>query len=238
MKITGNTRNLLLLLMLVVLMTVIGCFSVETFANVARSYIFVPSADNTYVSYVNTLESFADTVDIVQKAEDKKKAEDKSGEVLQEKPTEGFTLLEMSPMVPIDVLQESSPAVPSTITNVEISQGMTLPITEEVIVARGGNGVAGAGTGASRGLLGADEYDTHPRPFKESLYLPLVDRYPPVDNGMGTIGCVGSNECYKADFQNKLQLTGNYRQMTNNYKHKYPDSCSGIPQEFIASFYV
>lgn len=234
----------MLLLMLIVLMTVIGCFSVETFANITRSYIFVPSADNTYVSYVNTLESFADTVDIVQKAEAKKaeakKAEDKGQKVLEEKSagTEGFTLLEMSPMVPIDVLQESSPAVPSTITNVEISQGMTLPITEEVIVARGGNGIVGSESGRGRELLGANENDIRPQPFKESLYLPLVDRYPPIDNGEGTIGSVGSNECYKADFQNKLQLTGNYRQMTNNYKHKYPDSCSGIPQEFIASFYV
>ncbi len=32
--------------------------------------------------------------------------------------------------------------------------------------------------------------------------------------------------CYDADFQKRLEKTGNYRQLTNNYRRGVPDSCS------------
>lgn len=43
--------------------------------------------------------------------------------------------------------------------------------------------------------------------------------------------------CYTGDFQNRLQRTGNFRQLTNNYKRGTPDSCSAPLTEFVTSFY-
>ena len=47
-----------------------------------------------------------------------------------------------------------------------------------------------------------------------------------------------SQRCYDADFQSRIEKTGNYRQLTNNYKRGYPDSCSSPLHEFVLSFYT
>lgn len=52
-----------------------------------------------------------------------------------------------------------------------------------------------------------------------------------------SISCVNSRSCYATDFQSSIQKTGNYAQMTNNYKRKYPDSCSAPIQELVLNFY-
>ena len=52
-----------------------------------------------------------------------------------------------------------------------------------------------------------------------------------------TISCVNSRSCYATDFQRMVSKTGNYRQMTNNYKRGYPDSCSAPYQELVMNFY-
>jgi hypothetical protein len=52
-----------------------------------------------------------------------------------------------------------------------------------------------------------------------------------------SISCVNSRSCYATDFQRTIEKTGNYKQMTNNYKRKYPDSCSGLEQELTLNFY-
>lgn len=52
-----------------------------------------------------------------------------------------------------------------------------------------------------------------------------------------TISCVNSRSCYATDFQRMIDKTGNYRQMTNNYKRNYPDSCSAPYQELVLNFY-
>jgi hypothetical protein len=52
-----------------------------------------------------------------------------------------------------------------------------------------------------------------------------------------TISCVNSRSCYASDFQRMVDKTGNYRQMTNNYKRNYPDSCSAPHQELVLNFY-
>jgi hypothetical protein len=52
-----------------------------------------------------------------------------------------------------------------------------------------------------------------------------------------TISCVNSRSCYATDFQRMVDKTGNYRQMTNNYKRNYPDSCSAPHQELVLNFY-
>ena len=46
-----------------------------------------------------------------------------------------------------------------------------------------------------------------------------------------------SKRCYETDFQTRIEKTGDFRQLTNNYKRGEPDSCSGLLHEFVLSFY-
>jgi len=43
--------------------------------------------------------------------------------------------------------------------------------------------------------------------------------------------------CRGLDFQPRLERTGNFRQLTNNYKRAGPDSCSGPIQDLTMAFY-
>jgi len=43
--------------------------------------------------------------------------------------------------------------------------------------------------------------------------------------------------CHDVDFQVRLERTGNFRQLTNNYKRGDPDSCSAPIQEMALSVY-
>lgn len=43
--------------------------------------------------------------------------------------------------------------------------------------------------------------------------------------------------CRTLDFQPRLERTGNFRQLTNNYKRGDPDSCSGPIQDLTLAFY-
>jgi len=52
-----------------------------------------------------------------------------------------------------------------------------------------------------------------------------------------SISCVNSRSCYATDFENLISKTGNYRQLTNNYKKEYPDNCSTPLQELVLNFY-
>ena len=52
-----------------------------------------------------------------------------------------------------------------------------------------------------------------------------------------SISCVNSRSCYATDFQRMLEKTGTHRQMTNNYKRDYPDSCTSPIQELVLNFY-
>ena len=52
-----------------------------------------------------------------------------------------------------------------------------------------------------------------------------------------SVSCVNSRSCYATDFERTIEKTGNYRQQTNNYKRKYPDSCSAPLQELVLNFY-
>ena len=53
----------------------------------------------------------------------------------------------------------------------------------------------------------------------------------------GSISCTNSQSCYLGDFSHLLEQGGNFRQLTNNYKHSYPDSCSSPFQELVMPFY-
>lgn len=52
-----------------------------------------------------------------------------------------------------------------------------------------------------------------------------------------TLSCITSRGCVRVDFERRTDLTGNYRQLTNNYKRGYPDSCSAPFHELVLSFY-
>jgi len=69
-----------------------------------------------------------------------------------------------------------------------------------------------------------------------SSYLLLEDELKgmPADSG---ISCVNSRSCFATDFDRLQEKTGNFRQLTNNYKRGYPDSCSSPFQELVLSFY-
>ena len=57
----------------------------------------------------------------------------------------------------------------------------------------------------------------------------------PKDNQVNN--CLNSCACYKKDFENRIQLTGNFRQLTNNYKRENPDSCTAPLHELVNNFY-
>ena len=59
--------------------------------------------------------------------------------------------------------------------------------------------------------------------------LPLKDKQ--------TRGNLNSQRCYEGDFQRRLELTGNYVQRTNNYKHEDAESCTSPFQEFVTAYY-
>jgi hypothetical protein len=43
--------------------------------------------------------------------------------------------------------------------------------------------------------------------------------------------------CYESDFETRLERTGNYRQLTNNYKRGDPDSCTAPLQDVALGYY-
>jgi len=75
----------------------------------------------------------------------------------------------------------------------------------------------------------ADLYNNQP-------YHLLSDEFqPPRDKE--SLSCVNSRSCYATDFENVLSKTGNFRQITNNYKRGYPDNCSAPMKELTLNFY-
>ena len=70
---------------------------------------------------------------------------------------------------------------------------------------------------------------------KDPYHL-LEDQLPAARDPL-TISCVNSRSCYATDTEAYLSKTGNYRQLTNNYKRNYPDNCSAPRQELVLSFY-
>lgn len=72
--------------------------------------------------------------------------------------------------------------------------------------------------------------------YNNEPYHLLSDELPP-PRVKESISCVNSRSCYATDFERMISKTGNYRQMTNNYKRSYPDSCSAPYQELVLNFY-
>ncbi len=57
------------------------------------------------------------------------------------------------------------------------------------------------------------------------------------DSSRDIVGCMTARCCYETSMQNRIDLVGNYRQMTNNYRHGYPDTCSAPLTQFVTAFY-
>ena len=73
----------------------------------------------------------------------------------------------------------------------------------------------------------ADLYNTQP-------YYLLNDQFSTLGQSLSH---VNSRSCYKSDFERMVSKTGTFRQMTNNYKRGYPDSCSAPFHELVSNFY-
>lgn len=56
-------------------------------------------------------------------------------------------------------------------------------------------------------------------------------------SGTSEEGKYSAQRCYETDFQARLERTGNYRQLTNNYKRAGPDSCTAPLQDVLIPFY-
>jgi hypothetical protein len=46
-----------------------------------------------------------------------------------------------------------------------------------------------------------------------------------------------AERCHDMDFQKRLEKTGTFRQLTNNYKRGDPNSCSAPIQDLVMNFY-
>jgi hypothetical protein len=81
--------------------------------------------------------------------------------------------------------------------------------------------------------------ETIGNPAQASLNTPLApysllkDKLP-LKN---TKGNLTAESCYKADYRARKEPVGNYIQMTNNFRHETPDSCSAPLTEMVDSFY-
>jgi hypothetical protein len=97
------------------------------------------------------------------------------------------------------------------------------------------------------GLTNSDKTDNSllayppntPAPADLSIRNPyhlLADEMKP-PREIESLSCVNSRNCYATDFNARIEKTGNYRQLTNNYKRGYPDSCTSPFQELVLNFY-
>jgi hypothetical protein len=83
-------------------------------------------------------------------------------------------------------------------------------------------------------VAGPGTADLNPRSPYHLLQGVLADA--PVDNQDNNR--LNSCACYNIDFANRIQRTGNYTQLTNNYKRANPDSCSAPFHELVNNFYM
>jgi hypothetical protein len=53
----------------------------------------------------------------------------------------------------------------------------------------------------------------------------------------GKTSGLSAQRCFETDFTRRIEKTGNYKQLTNNYKRETPDSCTAPLTELVTSFY-
>uniref|UniRef100_A0A6C0JXL4 Uncharacterized protein n=1 Tax=viral metagenome TaxID=1070528 RepID=A0A6C0JXL4_9ZZZZ len=88
-------------------------------------------------------------------------------------------------------------------------------------------------TGVTDGTLSADPADASLENLRKPYSL-LQDVLPIFK---GPAPRPSSQACYETDFQKRLEKTGNFKQLTNNYKRGTPDSCSEPLHEMTLSYY-
>jgi len=66
-------------------------------------------------------------------------------------------------------------------------------------------------------------------------YALLIDSMP--IKAESKAGNLTAKTCYETDFIAQNQRTGNFEQVTNNFKHKGPDSCSAPLTEMVNTIY-
>ena len=79
-------------------------------------------------------------------------------------------------------------------------------------------------------VLQNDVYDSSNR---DKPYILLADTLEPKN----CLGMLNAKRCYEGDFQTRIEKVGSYNQMTNNYRHMDPESCSAPLTEFVSSYY-
>lgn len=70
-----------------------------------------------------------------------------------------------------------------------------------------------------------------------TAYGLLNDYMKPATDGSGSLANLTSECAYIADGQRRIEKTGSYGQVTNNYKRKNPDDGSTMLRELSVSFY-
>lgn len=68
---------------------------------------------------------------------------------------------------------------------------------------------------------------------RDKPYILLADSLEPKNY----YGMLNAKRCYEGDFQTRIEKVGSYNQMTNNYRHMDPESCSAPLTEFVSSYY-
>lgn len=58
-----------------------------------------------------------------------------------------------------------------------------------------------------------------------------------LESPQSNVSSVTNQACYGMDFEASIAKTGNFRQLTNNYKREFPDSCSAPFKELVMNFY-
>ncbi len=75
-----------------------------------------------------------------------------------------------------------------------------------------------------------------PRKINSGEPYTLLEKLPTTNQAQPHYG-ENAFSCHAKDYWRTHELTGNYRQETNNYKKNYPDSCTSARGEFVLSFY-
>lgn len=58
-----------------------------------------------------------------------------------------------------------------------------------------------------------------------------------LESPQSKVSSITNQACYGTDFEASIAKTGNFRQLTNNYKREFPDSCSAPFKELVMNFY-
>jgi hypothetical protein len=85
----------------------------------------------------------------------------------------------------------------------------------------------------NEGFIGSPADSTLNKP--RDSYALLIDSMP--IKAESKAGNLTAKACYETDFIAQNQRTGNFEQVTNNFKHKGPDSCSAPLTEMVNTIY-